>query len=329
MLIFDGDYPMAFGAIEINRDLTLPLEEVRAAEGDSEVVAMASLPELRRARIAAALVKFTVRRLRRDSVASGYRGGEAAYGAAKGQVAYYHVLAQRGEAAILTTGQDLARHMDRWEGEKDAEALPVGFILGMEGADPILWPDQVHGVVGRRGAGGQPDPLRTQHLRLGHRHRRRTEGAGRPPAQGDGKLRHAARPDPRRRRELLGSPGDLLRTGAGKPSELSRAGPGSAPVQRRAARRRHRARRGHRCLHGYVDDPSRWRPRLVELRKIFAARSLPARGRNPEPSRRPHRPRPASWPGTRSTPPSAATPTGRGVSRPRPGRWTRWRTTRR
>ena len=144
MLIFDGDYPMAFGAIEINRDLTLPLEEVRAAEKDSEVVAMASLPELRRARIAAALVKFTVRRLRRSSIAPGYRGGEAACAAARGQAAYYHVLAQRGEAAILTTGQALAQHMARWEGHDQPETLPVGFILGMEGADPILWPDQVH-----------------------------------------------------------------------------------------------------------------------------------------------------------------------------------------
>ena len=32
MLIFDGDYPMAYGALELNRDLTLPIDEVRAAE---------------------------------------------------------------------------------------------------------------------------------------------------------------------------------------------------------------------------------------------------------------------------------------------------------
>ena len=34
MLIIDGDYPMAFGAMDLNRDLTLPIEEVRKAKPD-------------------------------------------------------------------------------------------------------------------------------------------------------------------------------------------------------------------------------------------------------------------------------------------------------
>jgi len=54
VLIFDGDYPMAFGALDLNRDLTRPLQEVRnpsdppkmAAWNDGET--MASLPEMRR-----------------------------------------------------------------------------------------------------------------------------------------------------------------------------------------------------------------------------------------------------------------------------------------
>ena len=34
MLVFDGDYPMAFGALDLNRDLTRPIAEVRAAPED-------------------------------------------------------------------------------------------------------------------------------------------------------------------------------------------------------------------------------------------------------------------------------------------------------
>jgi len=30
MLIIDGDYPMTSGAVDMNRDLTLPIAEVRA-----------------------------------------------------------------------------------------------------------------------------------------------------------------------------------------------------------------------------------------------------------------------------------------------------------
>ncbi len=54
MLIFDGDYPMAYGAIDLKRDLTLPIAAVRAAEEGSDNVAMASLPDMRRGQIAVA-----------------------------------------------------------------------------------------------------------------------------------------------------------------------------------------------------------------------------------------------------------------------------------
>ncbi len=144
MLIFDGDYPMAYGGIELNRDLTLPISEVRAQDQTPDNVAFASLPELRRAGVAAALMKFTVRRLTEGSVLPGYRGAEACTAAAKGQMAYYHTLAARGEGVVLTTSEQLAQQISSWEGQDDRGSLPVGFLLGMEGADPILHPEQVH-----------------------------------------------------------------------------------------------------------------------------------------------------------------------------------------
>ncbi len=149
MLIFDGDYPMAYGGVELNRDLTLPLAEVRAADGESGNgesgnVAFACLPEMRRGRVAAALMKFTVRQKRENSILAGLRGTAAVFGAARGQLAYYHILAEQGEGVVLTHGEALAGHMETWEKAEDTHSLPVGFILGMEGADPILWPDQVH-----------------------------------------------------------------------------------------------------------------------------------------------------------------------------------------
>ena len=154
MLIFDGDYPMAYGGVELNRDLTLPLVEVRAADGESGNaesgngesgnVAFACLPEMRRGRVAAALMKFTVRQKRENSILAGLRGTAAVFGAARGQLAYYQILAEQGEGVVLTHGEALAGHMEAWEKAEDTHSLPVGFILGMEGADPILWPDQVH-----------------------------------------------------------------------------------------------------------------------------------------------------------------------------------------
>ena len=144
MLIFDGDYPMAYGGIELNRDVTRSLADMRAADEHPDNVAFACLPEMRRGGVAAALMKFTVRRKRENSILPGLVGTAAVYGAARGQLAYYHVLAEQGEGVVLTDGQTLEKHIGVWEKAEHTHGLPVGFILGMEGADPILWPGQVH-----------------------------------------------------------------------------------------------------------------------------------------------------------------------------------------
>ena len=144
MLIFDGDYPMAYGGIELNRDLTLPIAELRAQDENPDNVPFSSLPELRRAGITAALMKFTVRRKHEGSVSWGYEGAEACHAAAKGQVAYYHILEASGEGVVVTSSEQLTRQISSWEEREDRGSLPVGFVLGMEGADPILHPEQVH-----------------------------------------------------------------------------------------------------------------------------------------------------------------------------------------
>ena len=153
MLIFDGDYPMATGALDLNRDLTLPIEQARALpdkEPDTDRPnreIMATLPEMRRGKVAGALVKVVGRIRRANSPLWGYSSGDAAYAAAQGHLAYYRILAQRGEVRILQRSVDFAEHMAEWAAADTAKAeprkLPIGLILGMEGADPILWPEQI------------------------------------------------------------------------------------------------------------------------------------------------------------------------------------------
>ena len=73
MLIIDGDYPMAYGAIQLQRDLTLPIDQVRTRKKEAHLDTawpdggtMASLPEMRNARVAVALVKSSVASADRD-----------------------------------------------------------------------------------------------------------------------------------------------------------------------------------------------------------------------------------------------------------------------
>lgn len=154
MLIFDGDYPMAYGALDLNRDLTLPIAQARAIPDKEPQTSwpnrelMATLPEMRRGKVAGALVKVVGRIKRPNSPLWGYASGDAAYAAAQGHLAYYRILARRGAARLLLSRSDFVSHMAAWAAADRTEAptaeLPVGFVLGMEGADPILWPEQVH-----------------------------------------------------------------------------------------------------------------------------------------------------------------------------------------
>ena len=56
---------------------------------------------------------------------------------------------------------------------------PFGFVLLMEGADPIVEPDETEPLVERRPADGRPRPLRTERLRVRHRQRRPADREGR------------------------------------------------------------------------------------------------------------------------------------------------------
>ncbi|MAG37059.1 MAG: peptidase M19 [Dehalococcoidia bacterium] len=144
-LIFDGDYPLAYGAFDLNRDPTLPLAELRAQD-DSGVEAFACFPEMRRGGVAVALMKIAVRQLREGSVLPGTQGEPLTYATAQGHLAYYHALEAAGEAVVITAQSQLAEHIGRWEeaaaSNDDAAlaALPVGMIIGLESADPILTP---------------------------------------------------------------------------------------------------------------------------------------------------------------------------------------------
>jgi membrane dipeptidase len=66
----------------------------------------------------------------------------SSYGAVMGQLYYYRALEQQGLLRWIKDAAALDAHVKAWtEGNADRE--PLGFILSMEGADPVLHPEQV------------------------------------------------------------------------------------------------------------------------------------------------------------------------------------------
>jgi membrane dipeptidase len=148
MLIFDAHLDLAWNAIDWNRDLLQPVADIRRQEAGLADKARGgntvSFPELRRGKVAIFIATLLARLLRPGIVPAiqRYASMQAAYAAAQGQLAYYRALEQQGVLRFLKDWPSLETHVRAWEQDENGPQ-PLGFILSMEGADPVLSPEQV------------------------------------------------------------------------------------------------------------------------------------------------------------------------------------------
>jgi membrane dipeptidase len=148
MLIVDAHLDLAWNALDWNRDLMLPVSEIRRREQGMADKARGgntvSFPELRRGQVGLFIATLLARLLRPTSMPAiqRYESMEAAYAAAQGQLAYYRALERKGVLRWIKDAATLDAHVRAWAND-DTSSEPLGFILSMEGADPVLAPDQV------------------------------------------------------------------------------------------------------------------------------------------------------------------------------------------
>ena len=154
MFLFDAHLDLAWNAVEWNRNLELPVAEIRLFEQHfSEEYpgpCTVSFPEMRRGGIGICIATLLPRLHRRNKELTFYQSREAAHGAALGQLAYYRAMTAKGTLRELSHGAAVRTHVDEWRSHLDrhgdgtpSATPPIGFILSMEGAPPILAPSQV------------------------------------------------------------------------------------------------------------------------------------------------------------------------------------------
>jgi membrane dipeptidase len=158
MLIFDWHLDLSWNALEWNRDLTLPVADIRRREaaagyqGQGRGTNTVSLPALRAGTVAVVSATLLSRHDRNGVQLSfipksGFETAEAAHATAVGQLAYYRALERRGLIRVLADWPALDAHVREWQtdidGGRNGDGPPLGFIISMEGADPILTPDDV------------------------------------------------------------------------------------------------------------------------------------------------------------------------------------------
>lgn len=149
-LIVDSHLDLAWNAIDWNRDLKLTVPEIRRREVDGKIngkgrgEGTVSFPDLRRGKVGL-FIATLLARLHRPGMMPAftrYDNMDAAYAATMGQLYYYQALTDQGYLRWIKDAASLNDHVRSWlEGPTDKQ--PLGFILSMEGADPVLYPEQV------------------------------------------------------------------------------------------------------------------------------------------------------------------------------------------
>jgi membrane dipeptidase len=143
MIIIDAHLDLAGNAVNWNRDLTLEVEAVRRSEAGMDQKGRGtntvSLPAMRRGQVAVCLATILARANPQGKSILDFRNQEIACAVAQGQLAYYRILESQGRLRQLRKWAELESHVQQWNENKHDEA-PLGYILSMEGADPILSP---------------------------------------------------------------------------------------------------------------------------------------------------------------------------------------------
>jgi membrane dipeptidase len=148
-LLFDAHLDLAWNAIDWNRDLKKTVAEIRQREidekmtGKGRTVGTVSFPELRRGHVGIFIATLLARLLRPNLMPAiqRYDNMASAYACAYGQLYYYKALVAEGYLRFIKDAATLRQHVEEWQ-DPQTQA-PLGFILSMEGADPVLSPDQV------------------------------------------------------------------------------------------------------------------------------------------------------------------------------------------
>ena len=140
MLLVDAHLDLAMNAIEWNRDLTRPIDEIRERErGQTDRPdrgrGTVSFAEMRRGRVGLCVATQIARYSTREHPFPGWHSPEQAWAMTQAQLAWYRAMEERGELVQVTDAEALDRHLERAHGGGDGA---IGYVLSLEGADSLV-----------------------------------------------------------------------------------------------------------------------------------------------------------------------------------------------
>ena len=140
--IFDVHLDLSMNAIEWNRDLTQPLQNIRDREagvidkpdrGNGTVC----LPEMRKGNVGLCVATQIARYTKQKNPLPGWHSPAQAWAQTQGQLSWYNELERQGELTQICNLEQLDTHIAKWETGQNNQ-LPIGYVLSLEGADSMI-----------------------------------------------------------------------------------------------------------------------------------------------------------------------------------------------
>jgi membrane dipeptidase len=145
MLIVDAHLDLAMNALEWNRDLSRPLEEIRQREAaltdkPDRGRGTVSLAGMRRGGVGLCVATLIARYVAPGNPLPGWHSPEQAWAQTQGQLAWYRAMEERGELVPIRDRDGLDAQLSRWQhgARNGSPAPPIGYVLSLEGADSLV-----------------------------------------------------------------------------------------------------------------------------------------------------------------------------------------------
>ncbi|TDE17348.1 dipeptidase [Dyadobacter psychrotolerans] len=143
MFIFDAHLDLSMNAVEWNRDLRLPVTEVRAREAGmtdkpDRAKGTVTFPALRTGNIGLVVATQIARFVKPGSPIPGWYSPQQAWAMTQAQLAWYQSMEECGEMVQIHNLETLEQHLTLWNDGTPNDSKPIGYILSLEGADSLV-----------------------------------------------------------------------------------------------------------------------------------------------------------------------------------------------
>lgn len=143
MFTIDAHLDLAMNAMEWNRDLRKPINEIREREKDMKDKPdrgnnVVSFDELRKGDVGIVVATQIARYVAPGSNLPGWNSPQQAWAQTQAQLAWYKTMEEDGQITQIKDLAALEKQIKLWNDGTSKEKKPIGYILSLEGADSIV-----------------------------------------------------------------------------------------------------------------------------------------------------------------------------------------------